>query len=66
MGPYDPAKGVNKTVVNAAMAAAGMGSDQTTEKLVDGVLRDAYAGHVPALRCWPDQSAFIRKVLGLR
>jgi len=66
MGPYDPAKGVNKTVVNAAMAAAGMGSDQTTEKLVDGVLRDAYAGHVPSLRCWPDQAAFIRKVLGLR
>ena len=65
IGPFEPAKGVNKTILMEALAAVGLPGDKTHANLIDGVIRDAYAGHDPSLRCWPQQSAFIKKVLGL-
>ena len=65
INPFEPAKGVNKTILEEALAAVGLPSDKATAGLVDGTIRDAYAGHDPSLRCWTQQSAFIRKVLGL-
>lgn len=58
---------INAFVPLTAATSAGISLpyDKTALVLVDGVARDAYAGHDASFRCWSRQAAFICDILGL-